>query len=110
MKGATVSARLHSDRTRCLDSTAMEANRLQDFIRAGAAAPLHIRTPFCTAPSDWFCRVHRVWRTQRPFHACDKEAGGVGHATSRSGPIRYQCHKSGIVSRAATRGFMGLPR
>lgn len=70
-----MSAPLHSCRTRCLDSTAMVANRLQDFIRAGAAAPLHIRITFCTARSDWFCRVHWVWRMQRPFHASDKKTG-----------------------------------
>lgn len=48
----------------CLNLTAMEANKLQGFIRARAASPLHKRKTFCTAPSDWSSRIHWVWRMQ----------------------------------------------
>lgn len=56
----------------CLSLTAIEANDVQGFIRAGAAAPFHIRTTFRTVPSDWSVRLHWVWRMQISLLHSDK--------------------------------------
>lgn len=82
----------------------MEANKLQGFIGARAAAPLHIRETFCTAPSDWFCRIHWVWRMQRPFYAPATGQRGTSNKRKLS-PICYQYNQSGAVRPSIRRIF-----
>ena len=55
----------------------MEPSEAHHFISGRAAAPLHIRRTFRTAPSDWLRRVHWVWRLARGASA---PAGQRGQA------------------------------